>query len=148
MVVDGEAPRHNLALLLELAYKRTDAALIGRLRTGGFPDLRPAHSQVFGAIAPQGSRVGEMARQAGISQQSMSELVDGLERLGYVERRPDPGDRRAKIVAFTERGWEAIRAALAALEDLEAALADKFGEQQATALRAGLEHIAFGDLDS
>lgn len=141
----GAAPRYNLALLLELAYKKIDAALVERLRAGGFADLRPAHSQVFGAIAAEGSRIGEMAAQAGITQQSMSELVDGLERFGYVERRPDARDRRAKIVAFTDRGWEAIRAGIATIDELERAWAARIGEEQAAAMRAGLEVIAMND---
>ena len=89
-VAKGSRPHHNLALLLELAYKKLDAALIAQLRANGHSDLRPAHSQVFGAIPAEGARVGEMAAHAGITQQSMSELVDSLQRLGYLERRPDP----------------------------------------------------------
>ena len=142
---DGASPRYNLALLLELAYKKIDAALIEHLRSAGFPDLRAAHSQVFGAIAAEGSRVGEMAAQAGITQQSMSELVDGLERLGHVERRPDARDRRAKIVAFTERGWEAIRAGIATVDDLERDWAARMGDRRAAEMRAGLEVIAMSD---
>ncbi len=37
------------------------------------------------------------------SPQSMGELVDDLETKGYVERRPDPADRRAKRIHLTER---------------------------------------------
>lgn len=144
--MDNGAPSsdHNLLLLLELAYKRLDAALMGRLRAAGFPDLRAAHSQVFGAIAPEGSRVGEMAAHAGITQQSMSELVDSLERLGYVERLPDQRDRRAKIVAFTQRGWDCVRVALRTVEELEQEWSGLIGSEQSRAMRAGLEGIARG----
>lgn len=145
---DGSPPRHNLLLLLELVYKKLDAALIEHLQAAGFSDLRPAHSQVFGAIAAEGgSRVGEMAAQAGITQQSMSELVDSLERLGYVERRPDARDRRAKIIAFTERGWKCIRLGIATLDELERDWSRRIGDQGAAAMRAGLECIAMGDAD-
>ncbi len=136
-------PHCNLALLLELAFKRLDAALIRQLRANGFADLRPAHSQVFGAIPAEGARVGEMAAQAGITQQSMSELVDSLERLGYLERRPDPSDRRARIIAFTERGWEAVRAGIATVDAIEREWAQRIGDRQADAMRAALEIIAF-----
>jgi DNA-binding MarR family transcriptional regulator len=138
-------PNYNLALLLELAYKRLDAALIGQLRANGYADLRPAHSQVFGAIPPGGARVGEMAAQAGITQQSMSELVDALEHLGYLERRPDPGDRRARIIAFTERGWDAVRAGIATVDAIEREWAQLIGVRRADAMRAALEVIAFHD---
>lgn len=138
-------PHYNLALLLELAYKKLDASLIAQLRANGFADLRPAHSQVFGAIPPEGARVGEMAAQAGITQQSMSELVDSLEHLGYLERRPDPGDRRARIIGFTERGWDAVRAGIETIDAIERDWAQLIGARRADALRAALEIIAFHD---
>lgn len=147
MDADGRMPRYNLLLLLELAYKKLDTALIEHLQAAGFSDLRPAHSQVFGAMSLQGSRVGEMAAHAGITQQSMSELVDGLERLGYVERRPDARDRRAKIIAFTERGRECIRVGIATVDELERSWSRLIGDQAATAMRAGLERIAMSDAD-
>lgn len=143
---DGQQPRLNLALLLETAYRKLDAALIERLRSTGFPDLRPAHSQVFGAIAPQGTRIGDMAAYAGITQQSMSELVDSLEEMGYVERHPDQRDRRARIVTFTDRGWSCIRAGIAAVADFERQWADQIGAQRVEALREALELIAKADL--
>ena len=125
--------------------EKLDAALIAQLRANGYADLRPAHSQVFGAIPPGGARVGEMAAQAGITQQSMSELVDGLEHLGYLERGPDPSDRRARIIVFTERGWEAVRAGIATVDGIEHDWAQRIGVRQATALRAALEVIALSD---
>ena len=148
MVDKGTTPHYNLALLLELAYKKLDAALIAQLRANGYADLRPAHSQVFGAIPPEGARVGEMAAHAGIAQQSMSELVDSLERLGYLERRPDPRDRRARIIVFTERGWEAVRAGIATIDRIEQAWAQRVGAEQVAAVRAALEVIALSDDDA
>lgn len=144
-MTETNRPHLNLAVLLELAYKQLDALLIERLHARGYDDIRPAHSQVFGAIAPEGSRIGEMAAQAGITQQSMSELVDSLERLGYVERRPDPSDRRARIVTFTERGWEAVRAGIATVDAIEAEWAARIGARRGAALRSALEIITLGD---
>lgn len=141
----ADRPHLNLAVLLELAYKQLDATLIDRLHAAGYDDIRPAHSQVFGAIAAEGSRVGEMAAQAGITQQSMSELVDSLERLGYVERRPDPRDRRARIVAFTERGWQSVRAGIATVDAIEADWAGRIGARRAQAFREALEIITLAD---
>lgn len=144
---DGHQSRLNLALLLEAAYRKLDAALIERLRNTGFPDLRPAHSQVFGAVAAEGTRIGDLAARVGITQQSVSELVDALEGMGYVERRPDERDRRAKLVTFTDRGWSCIRAGIAAVEDFERQWADQIGSQRAEALREALELIAETALD-
>ena len=55
----------------------------------GFPQ-KPAHSAVFAQIVPEGSRLTDLARGANMSPQAMGELVDELEELGYVVRRPTP----------------------------------------------------------
>ncbi len=140
-MADDGIPHLNLAVLLEVAYKRLDALLIDGLHAAGFTDIRPAHSQVFGAVPAEGARVGAMAAQAGIAQQSMSELVDALVALGYLERRPDPADRRARLIGYTERGWEAVRAAIATIDDIEREWAERIGVRRAAEMRKALETI-------
>lgn len=51
-------------------------------------------------------RLTDLAKSQDVSQPSMSGLVSGLERAGMVERRRDPEDRRAVVVAVTEKGVE------------------------------------------
>ncbi len=51
--------------------------------------------------------------------QAMGELVDELEDLEYVERRPDPTDRRAKLIVLTPKGRACIAAGLATIEGIE-----------------------------
>src|ERR1700723_3764335 len=75
----------------------------------GTEGIRPAHLQVFGVIKAEGTRLTDLAAWAGMSLSAMAELVDGLEQLGYVERRRDPEDGRAKLVLLTGSGWRAIR---------------------------------------
>jgi DNA-binding MarR family transcriptional regulator len=74
-----------------------------------FPDLRPAHLIVFQMIdyPPGGTRLTELAERAQMTPQSMGELIDTLEARGYVERIPDPADRRAKLICYTPHGWDA-----------------------------------------
>src|SRR5579859_3907403 len=70
--------------------------LIARLDAAGFAGLTPAHSAVFENLDPGGTRLTELAARARITHQSMSELISVLQQRGYLERRPDPGDRRAR----------------------------------------------------
>ncbi len=49
----------------------------------------------------------------------MGEIVDELEELGYVERRPDPTDRQAKLITLTARGRAAVAAGEAAIVGIE-----------------------------
>lgn len=57
-------------------------------------------------------RVGELARIEQVEPPTMTRLVDGLQRDGYVRRSPDPADARAVIVEATERGDRALREAM------------------------------------
>ncbi len=92
--------------------------------------IRPAHLQVFGVIKANGSRLTDLADSAGLSLSSMAELVDGLEALGYVQRQPDPSDRRAKLVHLTASGWRAIRTGRAIIEQIEGDWASHIGHQR------------------
>ena len=99
------------------------------LKEAGYGDVRPAHYAVFRYLKDEGSRVTELAEAAGMTKQSMGELVDHLERRGYVERRPDPRDRRAKIVVSTEKGRRGIKAAAERIAEIEAELAGRMGKE-------------------
>jgi DNA-binding MarR family transcriptional regulator len=50
----------------------------------------------------------------GMNKQTAGFLVDQLEKVGWVERRPDPTDRRARLVCISERGRRAVPVATAA----------------------------------
>jgi DNA-binding MarR family transcriptional regulator len=100
------------------------------MAAAGFEDVRPAHYAVFRFLQPEGSRVTELAEEARMTKQSMGELVVYLEQRGYVERRPDPRDRRAKIVVLTEAGLRWAEAAVERLGEVEDALAERIGGQE------------------
>ena len=68
----------------------------------GFGDLEPAHFTVFRYPSPDGARPSELAARLGISKQSLNYLLRELERLGYLERRPDPQDLRARRIVVTD----------------------------------------------
>jgi DNA-binding MarR family transcriptional regulator len=59
-----------------------------------------------------------LAADLGLSPHSITDIVDGLERLGMAERRPDPTDRRAKLVAITDAGEAGLNVANATRERL------------------------------
>jgi DNA-binding MarR family transcriptional regulator len=85
--------------------------LFTALAAKGFDDLYPRHGAVMAYLEPDGVRATELARLSGQHKQVIGTLVDELERLGYVERHPDPADRRAKLVCPTERGLDQMRTA-------------------------------------
>lgn len=132
--------RTLLRLLVECS-RGLEARLRAGLREAGYGDIRPAHYAIFRYLGPEGSRVTELADAAGMTQQSMGELVAHLEGLGFVERRPDPRDGRARIVVPTEAGRRGIAAAAGILAEAEADLAGRMGEERLGSLLAMLEEL-------
>jgi len=99
------------------------------LATQGFDDLKYRHGTVLAYLDPGGVRATELSRLSGQHKQIIGTLVDELESLGYVERRPDPSDRRAKLVSPTERGLAQMRAADAIMADIQRRHARRLGQQ-------------------
>jgi DNA-binding MarR family transcriptional regulator len=96
------------------------ADLVERLTAAGYPDLPAATHPVFENLDRDGTRLTELAARADMTHQSMGELIDTLERRGYVERRPDPVDGRARLVCLTSKGRQMARTALREIADIEA----------------------------
>ena len=131
----------DITSLMENAYAALVAEVHRRLDAAGFRDIRPAHGKVFETIGQDGNRITDMAERAQITKGAMVELVDHLQRRGYLERVPDPSDGRAKIVRLTPRGWEAVRVASAALEDAERRWAAHLGDRNMRTLRRALRSL-------
>jgi len=107
----------------------------------GFDDLRPALLAVAQHVGASGTRITELAERAQLTKPTVVHAVDELERLGYVIRRPDPADGRAKLVMSTARARQAERAARAATADIRDAWAELIGEQDMAALEAVLRRL-------
>jgi len=96
---------------------------------------------VFSYLLPQGTRLAELAAQARMAPQSIVWHVDQLERLGYVERVPDPSDRRAKLIRPTKHGLAYMASARDALADIEHEWVNALGTTGLTTLRDTLRAI-------
>lgn len=132
---------HSLTVLISITDRMLYDAIFDALATAGFDDIRRAHGVVFEALDPGGSRVTEMAERVRMTKQAMGQLVDHLEDGGYVERRPDPGDGRAKLVMLTDKGERVAQTAIAATNRLERRWERHLGDRTARELRRALERI-------
>jgi DNA-binding MarR family transcriptional regulator len=139
MVRDPYEP--SLAVLLDEVKAELVARMRERLRAAGHPELRDAHGHVFRRLHGGPARLTDMAEAAGMSKQAFGEHVAALERLGYVERVPDPQDGRAKLVVPTARGEEAIAAARRAFAEIEDEWGAAIGRPRMRELRAALAQI-------
>ena len=133
--------RPNLGILLRDPYQEVVRRVSAGLAEAGFDDLRPAHTAVFQHIEAGGSRLTDLAERAQITKQSMGYLVDYLEQRGYLERRPDPSDRRAALISLTDRGWEQVRAALRVIATIEEEWAAELGRPRMQQLRELLDDL-------
>jgi DNA-binding MarR family transcriptional regulator len=130
--------RPLIGLLLRLLYQQYSQDIEASLREAGFGDLRPPHSNVFPFVPAEGITVSELAELARVRKQSMAEAVAQLERMGYIERRPNPRDRRSRLVFLTERGESVRPVTHATGERVEQRWAELTSPNELEALRASL----------
>ncbi|GAA3145453.1 MarR family winged helix-turn-helix transcriptional regulator [Nonomuraea roseoviolacea] len=103
--------------------------LFGAVAEQGHAELRPRHGAVLAYLDEEGSRATDLAAQSGQHKQVIGTLVDELVALGYVERQPDPADRRAKLIVPTAKGLDEMAKSDAAMAAIEAELAATVGEE-------------------
>lgn len=89
-----------------------------RLAERGHPDVRPAHGYAFQAVGTAGTTAGELGQRLGVTKQAAGQMVDELVRLGYVDRTPDPGDGRRRLITLTPRGFDCLRASAEIFDEL------------------------------
>lgn len=130
----------NTIAMLGRAYSLLGFQIVDGVVGAGYPQ-KPSHSAVFAQIRPEGSRLTVLARGANMSPQAMGELVDELEELGYVERKPDPSDRRAKLIVLTPRGEQCIAAGIATIRGIESRLDEILGPPGHASLRRLLAQL-------
>jgi DNA-binding MarR family transcriptional regulator len=125
-----------IGALLRIPWEAVQRHMLERLHERGFTDLDAAHLNVFQYPGPQGARPSDLATRLRTSKQALNYLLGELERLGYLERRQDPDDRRSKRVALTRRGTSAIGVIREAVEEVEAAWAQQLGPKRFAQLRS------------
>lgn len=137
--MDANFPsRPLIGLLLRLVYQHYAQDIDAALREAGFGDIRPAHANVFPFVPPEGISVSGLAELARVRKQTMAQAVGQLERMGYAERRPDPDDRRSRLVFLTGRGESVKPVTHAAAARVEERWAELMSPAELEALRATL----------
>lgn len=138
MAPDGEL---NTGLLLYIPYRWLENRVIDALTEAGFGDITTAQMKIVQRIGPNGTRLTDLAEQAQVTKQTAGFLVDQLEKGGWVERVPDPADKRARLVRIAERGQAAIPVAAAAVAEVEAEWEAHLGRQDMKQLRRTLAKL-------
>jgi len=145
--VPEPGPGQPTTTLLRTAYNAMSAAIYRAVAQAAGTGLRPAHGNALEMLALQdGLRLTDIAAQAGMTTQSMGELVDDLVSKGYLRRQEDPADRRAKRIYLTDKGRRTADAGEVATTQAEEQILAALGPRQYQQLRRNLAAIAQLDL--
>jgi DNA-binding MarR family transcriptional regulator len=138
--MDDEQPV-DLGVALFIPYRYMEDRIFRAIQDAGFDDWTLAQVRVFQRLAPDGSRLTDLADQAQMTKQSAGVLVDQLERLGYVRRVPDPTDGRARLIVIEERGRRAAEVAMATSAEILAEWTAFLGTRNFTLLHQILDQL-------
>jgi len=131
------------ATLLRTAYNVLSAAIYRAVSEAGATDMRPAHGNAMEMLSIQdGLRLTDIAARAGMAPQSMGEIVDDLVSKGYLARREDRSDRRAKRIYLTQKGRETAQASRIALLEIERRIGEILGTNKYQEMRRNLAAIS------
>ena len=124
----------DVSRMLRSAFER-------RIATAGL-GLTPGEARALVRIASlEGSRQLDIAQRMGIEPMTLSTYLDRLQSLGYIERRPDPADRRAKLIFTTPSAADLITNIRTEQIELMQHVTSGIGEEALGLLRQQLKQL-------
>jgi DNA-binding MarR family transcriptional regulator len=142
-VEGSRATRADLGFLLAKASQRWNELLQEAFAREGFPEVRASYGSVLLPLFEEdGLRIGEIARRARLSKQTMTTLVRLTERDGLVERAEDDRDRRATQVRLTAKGRSLIPVTERVLAELDELAREALGPRAQSQARVALARLA------
>jgi len=132
------AEEMHVGLLMFIASRSMETRVLEAVHRAGYDDLTLAQARIAARVAPEGSRLTDLAEHAQVAKQTATHLVDQLERNGYAERTVDPADGRGRIVRIADRGVAVIGVARAEEEKIAAEWTRHIGERRMGQLREAL----------
>lgn len=114
-----EFRQQHIGRLFLRAHRAFSSRSVDKLHEHGHKGLTLAHTTLLSNLDTAGTHITTLAERAGMTKQSMGQLVIDLAQRGYVECITDPHDKRATIVKFTETGWQFLRDAYEIKRELE-----------------------------
>ena len=125
----SEGYEDNIGRLLQLALRDFQNRCAEKLHARGYTQLSATHLTILSYIDPDGTRIITLAERAGMTKQSMGDLIRELEGQGYVQRSPDPLDKRAVMIKLVPDNGSFLSDAYTIMAEIQA--------EYAAALSAG-----------
>jgi DNA-binding MarR family transcriptional regulator len=129
----------DFAILLTGAARVVADRLNAAVARAGVDDMRTPFGFVIRALAEGDRTLTDLAGVLGVTKQAAIKIVDEMERRGFVQRSPDPADRRAKVIRLTQKAHGVRLSALAESRRMERELRRAFGDAEVAAMRSVLE---------
>ena len=134
--------RDDVGFLLAKAMQRWNELLAARFAAAGYDDIRPSYGSVLLPLYEEdGLRMGELAKRARLSKQTMTDMIRRLERDGLVERRSDPTDARASLIFLTSRSRRFKPVAAKTLRELDRLVRSRLSADGVTELKSALRQV-------
>jgi DNA-binding MarR family transcriptional regulator len=132
--------------LMRAARGAYASAIRAQLDAIGVEDLPRNGAFILAGIDTTGGPREDLPAGLGVSKQAVSQAIDALFNRGYLERGPDPGDRRRIALKLTERGREVVDAVVRGVDAVDLQLRERVSAEQVDAMRAALG--ALGEIKS
>jgi len=132
----------DFGILLVVAEQEFIRGLRAATAEQGFDDQGRSDGFVLRTLGDGPTTITRLAERLEITKQGAGQLVDDMERRGYVERRPDPSDARARLLHLTDRGQAALKAARRYHASYERRLRTRFGDDAIDTVRDVLAAMA------
>lgn len=127
--------QQNIGRLFQRAARAYSEIALAKGADYGHAGLSVYHTALISNLDIDGNRITTLAERAGMTKQAMGQLVTELEERGYVRREPDPADKRAVLIQFTDLGWQFLQDAYELKQAIEAEYAAILGKAELQTLR-------------
>ena len=135
------ARQEHLGWLLGRADLLFAEGVTRSMHAAGFTGVRLVHIALIRNVDEAGTRIGDIAKRAGMTKQATGQLVNEFTELGYIRVVPDPSDRRAKIAKYTAKGRRLLDAIVGSIAETEATFAAAIGTRETARLKSLLTDL-------
>lgn len=132
----------SLGATLLKAGRLMDERALERIRARTGVPIRPAHTKLVPHVPLDGIRATELAQRLGVTKQAITPLIRDFVKWGLAEQVPDPDDRRARLVRWTEEGRRGAYLGLATFREIEAEWAAEVGTDTLVTVHEALTVLA------
>jgi DNA-binding MarR family transcriptional regulator len=128
--------KHNLGRDLAFLSRDLSRSLMQKSVSRGHKGLKLNWDTVFLNLDfNNGSRVVDLAQVNGLTKQAMSQIVADIEQQGYITKKEDPDDGRARKLKLTTKGKKLIQDSMEAYSELEAEYEALIGREKLDTLQ-------------